>query len=170
MLGNPLNTHNFQCIIPALEDVQIMVASTTFPSERLQEYVMFFQGERVKFPSIPTNDGVWNCTMPEGEFAKIMTALQREMDLNYNQDTGRLTHWSIRDKFDIEVYARGLRGDVSGSDKVFGVKLIGCFLQSRDNVNLDNSQPTANWVWNVSFSYDAIKNLEISPLGAVERG
>ena len=53
---------------------------------------MFFQGERVKFPSIPTNDGVWNCTMPEGEFAKIMTALQREMDLNYNQDIGRLTH------------------------------------------------------------------------------
>ena len=40
--------------------------------------------------------------MPEGEFAKIMTALQREMDLNYNQDTGRLTHWSIRDKFDMK--------------------------------------------------------------------
>ena len=97
--------------------LQIMVASTTFPSERLQEYIMYFQGERVKFPSLPTNDGVWNVTMPEGEFAKVIQSTQTEMDKNYNQDTGTLTHWSIRDKFDIEIYSRGLRGDVDGSDK-----------------------------------------------------
>jgi hypothetical protein len=164
MLGNPLNIHNFMVTIPALDNIQMMVSSTTFPSEQLQDYVMYFQGERVKFPSIPTNSGVWNCTMPEGELAKVYQSLRAHMRLNYNQTTGKMTHWAIRDKFDIIVTARGLRGDVNGSDRIFSTTLVGCYVKGRQDVNLDNSQATTNWVWSVQFSFDAIHDETATPL------
>lgn len=168
MLGNPLNTHNFIVTIPALSDIQMMVSSTTFPSEQLQEYVLFYQGERVKFPSIPTNSGTWSCTMPEGEFAKMYSAIRKHASTNYNQRTGRMTHWAIRDKMRIIVTARGLRGDVDGSDQVFSTALVGCFLRGRQDVSLSNQQATTNWVWNLTFSFDYIEDEVETPLGPVE--
>lgn len=164
LLGNPLNTHNFVVVIPSLDSIQMLVSSTSFPSEQLQEYIMYFQGERVKFPSIPTNSGEWSCTMPEGEMAKIKTAIKDLMDANYNQSTGQMTHWSLTDRFDIEVWARGLRGDVEGSDKVFGVILHGCYLKGRQDVGLDFSQPTSSWNWTLNFSYDWLEDLAPTPL------
>lgn len=161
-LGNPLNTHNFTVVIPTLSDIQILVASTAFPTELLQEYVLYFQGERVKFPSIPTNSGNWQCTMPEGELAKVNNAYNEYMRKVYDQGTGALTFWSLNDKFDIEVYARGLRGTVQDANnyddnKVLGVRMKGCFLKGRTDVSLNNNAPTQNWVWILLFSYDYLE-------------
>lgn len=171
-LGNPLNTHNFLVRIadPAglLSSIQMMVSSTTFPSERLQQYVLYFQGEPIRFPSIPTNSGSWKVTMPEGEFAKMQIALESHMKLSYDQKTGKLTHWSLRDKYDIEILARGLRGDVDGSDVLFGVKLIGCWMTGKDDVSLSNQAATTHWEWGVEFSFDSIENIEATPLGPPE--
>ena len=98
-LGNPLNTHNFIVRMAdpdnILSSIQMMVSATSFPSEKLQDYTLYFQGERVKFPSLPTNTGTWQCTMPEGEFAKMQIALEKHAALNYNQKTGQMTHWSF---------------------------------------------------------------------------
>ena len=99
MLGNPLNTHNFLVNIPRLADVQVMVNATSFPTEQLQQYVSNFQGEVVRFPSIPTNSGAWSCTLPEGEYAKVYKAITREYALNYQQDTGAMTCWAVDDSF-----------------------------------------------------------------------
>lgn len=170
-LGNPLNLHNFIVEIadPAknLSAIQIMCSAATFPSERLQDFTMYFQGERVKFPSIPTNTGTWTASFPEGELAKLAIAFKSNMDLNYNQQTGKMTHWAIRDKFDIIVKARGLRGDVAGSDVVFQTKLIGCYMSGKEDVSLSNENATANWVWQVQFSFDSIEDSAPTPLGAV---
>lgn len=165
MLGNPLNTHNFIVIIPKLTSIQMMISATTFPSETLQVYTMFFQGERVKFPSLPTNAGTWSAAMPEGEFAKMFTALENHMATQYNQQTGIMSHWAIRDKFDIEVYARGLRGDVDGSDRVFGVRLRGAFMTGKSDVSLNFNAVTTPWEWNVQFSYDSPEMIAATPLG-----
>lgn len=162
LLGNPLNTFNFTCIIPALESVQVLVSSTTFPTELLQEFTLYFQGERVKFPSIPSNSGDWNATMPEGEFLKVHQALYNYMRSKYSQQTGQLVYWSITDKFDIEIYPRRLRGDVEGSDKMFGVRMVGCFLKGSSPVGLDNSNATSNWVWDLQFSYDYLEDVRAS--------
>lgn len=160
MLGNPLNIFNFVCVIPSLSDVQMYVASTTFPSEELQEFVLHFQGERVKFPSIPTNSGVWSATMPEGELQKVYKAYRSYMSQKYNQETGQLIYWAITDKHDISIWPRRLKGDVNGSDKVFGVTLKGCFLKGRGDVSLSNSDATTTWMWNMTYSYDWIKELD----------
>jgi len=165
MLGNPLNIHNFIVNIPPMKDVDLLVSATTFPTERLQEYVMFFQGERVKFPSVPINDGTWTCTMPEGEYAQIIKSFNSLMHKSYNQQTGQLTFWSIRDKFDIDVFARGIRGDVGGSDRVFGVTMHGCWLQGKAPVTLNNQSVSTPWEWQVTFSFDAVEDITPTPLG-----
>lgn len=164
-LGNPLNTHNFVVYISNkdFEGVQILVSSTTFVTEVLQEYLLYFQGEKVRFPSIPDNGGEWTCQIPEGELAKFRSAYIKHYSKNFNQTTGAMTHWSITDKFTIDVYARSLRGDVDGSDKLFGVKLHGCYMKGASPVNLNNSNPTQNWVWDVRFTYDYIEDLEVTP-------
>ena len=168
-LGNPLNTHNFIVRIADpgndLSKIQMLVTATSYPVESMQEYTMFFQGERVKFPSIPTNSGSWKCSAPEGEFAKVQTALKTHAKKNYDQVTGRMTYWAPEDKFDIEILAKGLRGDVNGSDTVFGVKLIGCFLVGKEEVSLSSEAATTPWVWGLNFSYDSIEELDITPLG-----
>jgi hypothetical protein len=167
-LGNPLNTHNFIVRFagsPQLESIQMMVSSTTFPSEVLQEYELYFQGERFKFPSLPRSDGKWSCTMPEGERAKMQKALEEHMALQYNQQTGQLLHWAVTDKFTIDVIARGLRGGADDPDsEVFGVRMIGAFMVGKGPVNLDNSAITTHWNWSVEFSYDWLENIPAKPL------
>lgn len=175
LLGNPLNTFNFVVDIQAkgFSKVSLLVASTTFPSQTLQEFQLYFQGERVKFPSIPSNSGEWNCTMPEGELQKVMQAMKEYMDLVYDDKTGILTYWAVTDKFTIEIYPRQLRGDVNGSNKLYGVRLHGCYFKGRESVNLDNGNPTGNWVWNLNFSYDWMEDIkpasiDQSPAGVSE--
>jgi len=165
LLGNPLNTHNFIVVIPALNDIQILVSATSFPAEQLRAYELYFQGERVKFPSLPTNSGEWNATLPEGEYARVYKAVRSLLAKNYNQQTGVMTHWALRDKFNIEIYSRGLRGDVDGSDKVFGVRLMGCFLRGMQDVSLSNQAATTAWEWQLSFSFDWIESIKETPLG-----
>lgn len=164
MLGNPLNTHNFMVTIPAFRDIQLLVASTVFPSEHFQDYVLYFQGERVKFPTIPTNGGTWNCTMHEGELAKVYSAYKSYFVTQYSQITGKMTHWSLMDKFDIRIAARGLRGDVNGSDEVFATNLMGCYLTGRNDVTLNNQAATQSWDWVLTFSFDYIKDELPTPL------
>jgi len=167
LLGNPLNTHNFIVEIAdpgnTLSSIQLLCSSTTYPSEQLQDFVLYFQGERVKFPSIPTNSGTWTATFPEGEYAKLAKALKDHMKKSYNQQTGKMTHWSLTDKFDIVVKARGLREASDSTSELFSVKLVGCYMKGREDVSLANNNPTENWVWTVTFSYDYLEDGDVKP-------
>lgn len=166
LLGNPLNTHNFLVSIPRLQDVQILVNSTTFPTETLQQYASSFQGEVVRFPSIPQNSGTWTCTLPEGEYAKVYNAITREHALNYQQDTGAMTHWSVDDFFDIEVIPRGLRAGLTlkAADVPFSVVLRGCYLSGFGEVQLSAGSPTQAWNWTLTFAYTWIEYKKATPL------
>lgn len=167
LLGNPMNTFNFMVVIsdPAgkLDKVQILVNSTTFPSETLQEFTCHFMGERVKFPSIPTNDGNWSCQLVESEAAKVFDAYVDHYSKVYNQATGQLSHISMYDKFDIDIYGCGLNGDISaGGDnqKKVGVRLHGCFLKGKGSVQLDNANATGVWHWQFDISYDWLEDIQ----------
>jgi hypothetical protein len=163
-LGNPLNTHNFIVQIPLLRKadtimgVDMLVTATSFPSEKMQEYVMYYQGERVKFPSIPTNDGVWSCTIPEGEMAKCYAATQYAMNQNYNQISGIQTFWGATDKRKITIFARGLRSGSQDVPGIFGVELHGAYILERNQVSLSSGSVTQAWEWTVTFAYDWIGN------------
>jgi len=156
-LGNPLNIHNFICTIPALQAVQILVRSTVFPVESYQNYTLYFQGERVKFPSLPTNSGEWAVTMPEGELSKVWLAYTHYYRKTYNQKEGTVRFWSATDKFDITVTSRTLTGNVVGSEKLFTSILHGCFVVGPSDVTLDQASATQHWEWNIRFSYDWIE-------------
>jgi len=156
-LGNPLNIHNFICTIPALEAVQILVRSTVFPVESYQNYTLYFQGERVKFPSLPTNSGEWAVTMPEGELSKVWQCYTHYYRKTYNQKAGTVKFWSATDKFLVEVTSRTLTGDVKGSEKLFTSILHGCFVVGPGDVSLDQASATTHWEWNIRFSYDWIE-------------
>ena len=166
MLGNPLNTHNFLVKIPRLQDVEIMVTATSFPTEQLQQYVSQFQGETVRFPSIPQNSGTWSCTLPEGEYAKVYKAITREHALNYQQDTGAMTNWAVDDFFDIEVIPRGLRAGLGlkENDVPFKVILRGCYLSGFGEVQLGSGQATQAWNWTLNFAYTYPEYVNATPL------
>lgn len=171
MIGNPMNTFNFKVLIQSkfISKVQIMVASTSFPNQQLQDFVLWFQGERVKFPSIPTNSGQWSCTMPEGEYQKVTEALQGHMQAQYNNETGALTYWASIDKFDIEVYPCQLR-DVDMANPLYGVRLKGCYFKGTEDVSLDNSNPTGNWVYTLQFSYDYLETIKPAAIDTTPAG
>ena len=159
-IGHPLNTHNAIVVIPKLKDIQILATEFPFPSERMQNYTEYFQGERVKFPSLPTNGGEWQCSMPEGELMKVRDAYMALYRTMYTQDAGTFHFWSMRDKMDIEVYARTMNGDVNGSEKLFGRRLMGAFMVGPADVNLSASNATQHWLWNITFSYDWIQDID----------
>jgi hypothetical protein len=166
LLGNPLNTHNFLVQIPRLQDVQMLVTSTSFPTESLRQYVLQFQGEDVRFPSIPSNNGSWSCTLPEGEYAKVYKAIVREHALNYQQDTGSLTTWSVDDLFDIVVVPRGLRAGLTLNDKdvPFSAVLHDCYMSGVGEVQLSSAGATSAWNWTLNFAYTWIEYKAATPL------
>lgn len=165
MLGNPLNTHNFLVKIPRLQDVEVMVTATTFPTEQLKQYVMQFQGEDVRFPSLPNIGGTWSCTIPEGEYAKVYSALTREHALNYQQDTGAMTNWAVDDFFDIEVIPRGLRAGLTlkDSDVPFKCILRGCYISGFAEVQLSAAAATQPWNWSLNFAYTWLEYVKATP-------
>lgn len=166
MLGNPLNTHNFLVSIPRLQDVQMLVTATNFPTEALRQYVLQFQGEDVRFPSLPSNGGTWSCTLPEGEYAKVYKSIVREHALNYQQDTGALTVWTVDDLFDIEVKPRGLRAGLAlkDADVPFSVVLHDCYLTGMGEVALSAGGATSAWNWTLNFAYTWIEYKAATPL------
>lgn len=166
MLGNPMNTHNFLVKIPRLQDVEVMVTATSFPTEQLRQYVLQFQGEDVRFPSLPTNGGTWSCTMPEGEYAKVYKAITREHALNYQQDTGAMTNWAVDDFFDIEVIPRGLRAGLTlkDADVPFKVILRGCYMSGVGEVQLAASGATTAWNWTLNFVFTYPEYVNATPL------
>lgn len=168
LLGNPLNTHNFVVSIPRLQDVQMLVTSTSFPTEALRQYVLNFQGEDVRFPSIPSNSGAWSCTLPEGEYAKVYKAATREHAFNYEQNTGAMTNWSMDDLFDIEIIPRGLRAglNLKASDVPFKVVLHDCYLSGMGEVSLSASGATQSWNWTLNFAYTWVEYIAATPMSA----
>ncbi len=108
MLGRPLNTHNFFISIPTMSDVELLVSSTTFPTEKLGSKTLFYQGEAINFPTMPQRGGDWSCTLSEGEYAKVYRSASLEYKTNFLQDLGVLNSWAFLDKFDIVVGSKPL--------------------------------------------------------------
>lgn len=70
-LGNPLTVHNFVVRLASVSDmdpnIEIIVQSTSLPSDQLQDVLLHYLGENVKFPTIPSNGGEWAVNIPDNE-------------------------------------------------------------------------------------------------------
>jgi hypothetical protein len=150
IITNPLNIHNFVVEIPEAANASIVVASTQFPSEKLQKVVLHYQGEEVRYPTIPKNDGVWKVKVPETDSGAIKKELDALKSAVYSQKTGIFTpsRWK-----DVKVTARDLEGNI-----VFSSILHGAWLVGRDPVELNNSDPSKNWEWDYEFCYQWIED------------
>lgn len=152
IITNPLNIHNFLVDIPDV-DLCIIVSASSFPSEKLRKIILYFQGEQVRYPTIPSNDGVWKIKIPENDDGKVRASLDALKSANYNQKTGYFTPnlWK-----NVTVTARDL-----SLNPVFQTIMHGVWLVGRDQVDLQNSDPTKNWEWDYEFCYTWLQDVDL---------
>lgn len=153
-LGNPIAIHNFvvRCA-DLLGDIDILVQSTTLPAEQLQEIILFYLGERVKWPTIATNSGTWSATFPENEYGIVNKQLLKDKGLWWEQKSGVMLPGNTAN---IEVVMRTVN-----DEEVFKVILHNAFIRGRNDNVLNSSQPTTSLQEELIFSYDWIEDVTI---------
>lgn len=156
-MHQPLNTYNFVCDINGIDE-SILVSSTTFPTESLQEMEMFFQGEKVSFPTLPANGGDWAFNVPESDNGHIDAVFDKLKSDMWDQKTGM---FNPKKWFDVTVSARD-----QAKNLVFQVILHGCWMKGKDPVSLDNSATTTPWKWNYHLHYTWIQDVKLHNPGS----
>lgn len=158
IITNPLNVHNYIVDIPGVPNGSIVVSSTSFPSEKLQKVILHYQGEEVRYPTIPKNDGVWRVKVPETDSGAIKKELDSLKASMWDQKSGIMLpkKWES-----VSVTSRDLEGNA-----VFKVILHGVWLVGREAVDLNNADPTKNWEWDYEFCYQWIEDVNESNPGS----
>lgn len=158
IITNPLNIHNFLVDIPGAPNGSIVVASSVFPSEKLREVKLHYQGEEIRYPTIAGNDGIWKVTVPEADSGIVRRELDSLKSKMWNQKTGIFVPqlWKA-----VTVTARNLQ-----LEPVFKAILHGCWLLGRDQVTLDNSDPTKNWNWDYEFRFQWIEDVDLNAVAS----
>lgn len=152
IITQPLNTHNFHVSIPEI-NYDVLVESTTFPSRKLQSVTLWFQGEPIKYPTLPGETQEWTVTLPESENGVVRKDFESLLAKTYDQKSGLLhtKKWK-----NIVVTARDLEDNV-----VFSSILHGAWIAGRSDVNLSSQAVTEPWKWQYSFIYQWIEDIDI---------
>ena len=153
-LGNPIAIHNFvvRCT-ELLGDIDILVQSTTLPAEQLQEIILYYLGERVKWPTIATNSGRWSAVFPENENGLVNKQLLKDKGLWWEQKLGFMLPGQTAN---IEVVMRTVN-----DEEVFKVIMHNAFIIGRNDNALNSAQPTQTLLEELQFSYDWIEDVTI---------
>lgn len=155
IITQPLNTYNFVVQIPGV-DLDLVVSSTTFPSEKLGEVVLHYQGEAVYYPTIPKNGGNWKVSVPESDKGVVKKSFDALKQSVWNQKTGSLNPTSM--KRDIKVIARDMANNI-----IFEVVLHKAFILGREmSGTLDNSRNDGTWSWEYEFKYTWIEDIDVN--------
>lgn len=155
-LGNPLTRHNFIITIPhlentALSNVQILVQSTSLPSERLRDIILYYLGERIKYPTIPENSGEWSCNIPDNELGLAFETVMKEKGLYWKQKAGILLPG---ERENVKVTMRTVN-----DSPVFEVIMHNAYCKGRGDESLNNNDPTAVLSYNITWAYDWIEDV-----------
>lgn len=158
IITNPLNLHNFLVTIPGV-DLAIVVSSTNFPSEKLREIVLWYQGEKIIYPGLPESENKWKVKLPENDDGKVRRAFDSLKSTRYNQKTGIMVPklWKT-----VTVTARDLEGN-----EVFKVNLHGTWLKGRNPVDLANNDPSKSWEWEYEFVFQWIEDVDCNNKGSI---
>lgn len=153
IVAQPLNTYNFVVDIPGV-GLDMLVESTTFPSEALQKVSLWYHGEEISYPTLPKFGGEWKVTVPESDTGITKRAFDALKNNSWSQKLGIL---KPKDKyFDCTVYARDMEDKI-----IFKVVLHRCFIMGRDGQDLNNSKADGVWKWNYVFHYSWIEDVDI---------
>lgn len=156
IVAQPLNTYNFRIDIPEI-NYSVLVESTTFPSQKLREVVLYFQGEAVKYPTLPDTPSPWQVTLPESDKGVVRNDFESLISSYYDQRTGLMKYkkWS-----NITVTACDMADNV-----VFVCVLHGAWCAGRESVNLSAQSVGDAWKWNYEFHYQWIEDLDVKKIG-----
>lgn len=158
IITQPLNVHNFYVDIPGVTTASIVVSAADFPSEKMRKMILHFQGEEIRYPTIPSNQGEWKIKVPENDKGEIRRQLDSLKSARWDQKSGILspTKW-----FDPIITARDLQ-----LNPVFSCIMHGAWLVGRDQLNLSNADPTKNWEWDYEFCYQWIEDIDLNNDGS----
>lgn len=154
IITQPLAIHNFYIEIPGASTTSIVVSATSFPSEKMREIKLYYQGEEIRYPTLPQNSGEWKFKVPESDSGIIRRELDEIKAKRYNQKLGTMLPYKWKD---ITVIARDLN-----QNPVFKVILHGAWLIGREDVPLDNSDPTKSWQWDYAWKYQWIEDVDLN--------
>lgn len=165
-LTNPANTHQFKVVIGGVDDaISLLVESCDFPTQgAFREISLWNHGEQIRYPGLPENGGQWKVKIPENDDGKVARAFKALTDEIYDQKTGTLkpTVWR-----EIKVYSQDLQ-----QNNVFHVNLMGCWIASRQQVQLNGADPSGVWKWDYVFTYNYLIDVDdnnqgtAAPMGA----
>lgn len=150
--GSPLTVNNFRVSIPRIDDrCQMIVQSTTFPTDKLRILYVRYFGETLGYPSLPENSHSWKCTIPEDSQGRAFKELVVGRRIWYEQYTGLLLlPTSLGFNIDVAMLAP------DGSD-LFKVKLWNAFIVGADPVQLSANGATTPFQWDIEFYFDWVQ-------------
>ena len=153
-IANPMNIHNFLVDIPELGEYAMTIQSTSYPSEQTRVTTLAVAGELVSYPTVPENSHSWSFMIPENDDGRAYNLCEGLRRKYWDQMSGAITTGVDTPYQDIVISARDLNGNIK-----FRVKLHNAWCLGRQDVNLDQNDPTQNWKWNYQFRFDYIEDL-----------
>ncbi len=158
-LGNPLTIHNFVVRLAGVtnmeENVEVIIQSTSLPSDQLQTVMLHYLGENVRFPTIPSNGGDWNVNIPDNEEGIAFVNVMKARKMWFEQVTGKMVNMDSTGN-NIEVAVRTVN-----DNEVYKCILHNCYCVGRDPQQLNASSPTSPLTFNAQFVYDWIEDVGI---------
>lgn len=151
LMPAPLTTHKFLIIWPDIlaERVVLVAESTTYPAIKMGDVGIPFHGDVIYRPTGHINtDHVWRVRVGE-DFLMTVRECINKIQAKVNRDnysfSGRVgsVKVMIPNQQDIPLPAFTLRG----------VWLLG-----RESTDIDSSDPTRPWKWNLEFRYASIED------------
>lgn len=140
----PANMYAFQVTIPGALKSSLLVEAATYPSLKRGDVAVPVRGTVLNIPTVEESTGVWNCTIVETQ--TFMTKWDL-MKVYLNTDPSNL----------IDIELRPLQA--GGVLPMVGIKMSGCYLQSRGEVRLASDQVTNVWKWDFSFVFNLIEEV-----------
>lgn len=151
--GRPVPISHFRVSIPGIDKcTEMMVQSTSFPTEKMRVIAMHYWGETQLYPAIPDSSHRWKCTIPENEQGRTFRDICKQQRLWYEPITGlMLIPNSIGQNITISLL------DYNHKEITKAI-LVNSFIIGTDDVNLNAQSSTTALTYNVEFAYDWIRH------------
>lgn len=154
-MPSPLATHKFIIVWPNIlaERVMVIAEATTYPQIKMGSVSIPCYGDHIKVPSgVPESDHTWKVRVSEDFLGSV-----KECILKFNTTVKDMVQFSTPQTVTVMIPNQL---DVP----LAGFQLYDCWLAGRDSVNLDQSNPTNVFKWNLEFHFSSVK--DFSPLGS----
>ena len=147
-MGTPAKLFNWSVFIPNIPTAQFKAQSTQIPAIGSTDIDLFYQGETIKYAGAPEYEHTWTIQIAESQAGDIWNAIWLWRQLVYNQTTG-ISGPPALYKSPITVLALNDLGV-----PWLQILIKGAYPKNVDAIDIDRSNNTESWKWNVTFNFD----------------